>query len=412
VATQNDNKGVSMMNRPLPEDPMVRSLIKAAKGSKVSRRGFLGGTGGAAVTAALWTAAGTSTAALAGCAPSDRLIWMNWDLYLDQDDEGNYPTLDRFTEQTGIEVDYKNVIDDNNTWYGSVREELQLGRYIKADIVTPTEWMCARWVQLGYALPFDEANIPNKANLTAGLQNPDFDPGRKYTLPWQAGFAGLGWNSELTGDLRSVEDLWKPELKGRVVVLSEMRDTMGVIMLSQGTDITKFTADQFYNALDLFSQKVSDGHIANVKGNAYKNDLQDEVALAVIGWSGDITGINYEGDTDKFKFGFPDSGVTLWNDSMMIPIESPRKAEAEALMNYYYDPAVAAEVAAWVNYITPVEGAYDEAIKIDPALAENKLIFPDAETLSKAHVFRTLSNDEETEFQAAFQGVLSQYSTS
>jgi spermidine/putrescine transport system substrate-binding protein len=157
---------------------------------------------------------------------------------------------------------------------------------------------------------------------------------------------------------------------------------------------------------------VVDGHIANVKGNAYKNDLQDEVALAVIGWSGDITGINLEGDTEKFKFGFPDSGVTLWNDSMMIPIESPRKAQAEALMNYYYDPAVAAEVAAWVNYITPVEGAYDEAIKIDPALAENKLIFPDAETLSKAHVFRTLSNDEETEFQAAFQGVLSQYSTS
>ena len=397
-----------MSNRPLPEDPMVRSLIQAAQKTKVSRRGFLAGSGGTALSAALMTAGGASTLALAGCAPSDRLIWMNWDLYLDQDDDGNYPTLDRFTEQTGIEVDYKNVIDDNNTWFASVREELSLGQYIKADIVTPTEWMCARWVQLGYCLPFDEANMPNKANLTPTLANPDFDPGRKYTLPWQAGFAGLGWNSEEIGDMRTLDDLWAPELKGRVVGLSEMRDTMGVIMMSQGTDITKFTSDQFYAALDLFSAKVAEGHIANVKGNSYKNDLVDNVALAVIGWSGDITQINFENDTDRFKFGFPESGATLWNDSMMIPIETPRKAEAEALMNYYYDPAVAAEVAAWVNYVTPVVGAYDEAIKIDPELAENQLIFPNEETLAQTQVFRTLSDAEEMEFQAAFQGVLSQ----
>lgn len=395
-----------MVNRSLPEDPMVRDLIKAAKNSKVSRRGFLAGTGGTALTAAMLTAGGASTLALAGCAPSDRLIWVNWDLYLDTDDDGNYPTLDRFTEQTGIEVDYRNTIDGNNSWFATVREQLQLGQYIEADIVTPTEWMCARWVRLNYALPFNEANIPNKANLTPSLQNPDFDPGRKYTLPWQAGFAGIAWNSELTGDLRTVDDLWKPELKGRVVVLDEMRDTMGVIMMSQGTDITSFTSDQFYNALDLFESKVNEGHIANVKGNAYKNDLQDGVALAVIGWSGDITQINYEGETEKFKFAFPESGATLWNDSMMIPIGSPRQEQAEALMNYYYDPAVAAEVAAWVNYVTPVEGAYEEAIAIDPELAENQLIFPNAETLAQTQVFRTLSDAEESEFQAAFQGVL------
>lgn len=395
-----------MVNRPLPEDPMVRNLIKAAKATKVSRRGFLAGTGGTAMTAALWTAGGASTLALAGCAPSDRLVWVNWDLYLDTDDDGNYPTLDRFTEQTGIEVDYRNTIDGNNSWFATVREQLQLGEYIEADIVTPTEWMCARWVRLNYALPFNEANMPNKANLEPSLQNPDFDPGRKYTLPWQAGFAGVAWNSELTGELRTVDDLWKPELKGRVVVIDEMRDTIGLIMMSQGADLSSFTADDFYNALDLFESKVVDGHIANVKGNAYKNDLQDGVALAVIGWSGDITQINFESETEKFKFAIPESGATLWNDTMMIPIGSPRQEQAEALMNYYYDPAVAAEVAAWVNYVTPVVGAYDEAIKIDPELAENQLIFPNEETLAQTQVFRTLSDAEESEFQAAFQGVL------
>lgn len=400
-----------MLNRPVPQDPMVRSLINMAKKTTVSRRSFLAGAGGTAATAALWTAGGASTLALAGCAPSDRLVWMNWDLYLDQDEEGNNPTLDAFTEQTGVAVNYRNVIDDNNTWFATVREQLQLGQYIDADIVTPTEWMCSRWVQLGYALPFNEANIPNKANLVTRLQNPDFDPGRKYTLPWQAGFAGLAWNSELIGDVLSVEDLWKPELKGRVVVLSEMRDTMGVIMMSQGTDISSFTPDQFYTALDVFQKQVADGQIANVKGNSYKNDLLDDVALAVIGWSGDITQINFENDTEKFKFGFPDSGATLWNDSMMIPIATPRQEQAEALMNYYYDPAVAAEVAAWVNYVTPVDGAYEEAIKIDPELAENKLIFPDEETFAKTQVFRTLTSGEEIEFQEAFQGVLDQVGT-
>jgi spermidine/putrescine transport system substrate-binding protein len=397
-----------MMNRPLPEDPMVRNIVRNIKKAQVSRRGFLAGAGGAATTAALWATGGATALSLAGCAPSDELIWVNWDLYLDTDDDGNYPTLEKFTSETGIEVNYRNTIDGNNSWFATVREELALGQYIEADIVTPTEWMCARWVRSNYCLPFNEANIPNKKNLTASLQNPDFDPGRKYTLPWQAGFAGLAWNSELTGDVLTLDDLWAPGLKGRVVVLDEMRDTMGVIMMSQGTDITSFTADEFNNALELFESKVRDGHIANVKGNAYKNDLQDGVALAVIGWSGDITQINYEGETDKFKFAFPDSGATLWNDTMMIPIGSPRQEQAEALMNYYYQPEVAAEVAAWVNYVTPVNGAYEAALEIDAELAENQLIFPNEETLAKTQVFRTLTDAENSEFEDAFQAVLAQ----
>ncbi len=394
------------MNRPLPEDPMVRSLIKSAKNSKLSRRGFLAGTGGTALTAALWTAGGTSTLALAGCAPSDQLIWVNWDLYLDLDDDGSYPTLERFTQETGIQVNYRNQIDGNQSWFATVREELSLGQYIEADIVTPTEWMCARWVRLNYALPFNEANIPNKKNLVSTLQNPDFDPGRKYTLPWQAGFAGIAWDSERVGPLKTVDDLWKPELKGRVVVLDEMRDTMGVIMMGQGTDITKFTSDQFYNALEFFKGKIVDGHIANVKGNAYKTDLEDGSAFAVIGWSGDITQINFENETEKFKFVFPESGATLWNDTMMIPIASPRQEQAEKLMNYYYQPDVAAEVAAYVNYVTPVVGAQEEMLKIDPDLAEDELIFPSDETLAKTQVFRTLSDAEEAEFVAEFEEVL------
>ena len=395
------------MNRPLPQDPMVRQLIKAAKNTKVSRRGFLAGAGGTATTAALMTAGGASTLALSGCTGSDRLIWVNWELYLDQDDDGSYPTLERFQEETGIRVSYRTDIDDNNTWFATVRDQLELGQYIDADIVTPTEWMAARWIQNGYASRLNEANIPNKKNLAPALANPSHDPGRQYSLPWQGGFAGLCWNNErVDGELRTLDDMFEKVEKGKVVVLSEMRDTMGVFMMAQGTDITRFTRDDFYNALDALEQRVADGFIRNFLGNAYKEELINGDVHALIGWSGDMTQLNFENDTERFEFAFPESGATLWNDTMMIPIESPRQAEAEALMNYYYDPVVAAEVAAWVNYVTPVVGAREAVLDIDPELADEELIFPSEETLAKTQAFRALTDEEDAEFQAAFQALI------
>ncbi len=397
------------MNRPLPEDPMVRSLIRAAKSSNVSRRGFLAGAGGTALTAALWTAGGASTLALAGCAPTDQLNWSNWPLYMDEDDDGNYPTLERFQEESGISVNYMVDYDDNNTYFAKVRDQLQLGQDIGADIVTPTEWMAARWGQLGFVQELNEANIPNKVNVIDSLANPDWDPGRKKSLPWQGGFAGIAYNTEQVGEIRSVEDLWAPELKGRVVVLSEMRDTMGILMMANGVDIAgDWGADEFNGALDVLRAQVEAGQIRNVRGNSYTEDLVNEDALVAIGWSGDITAINFEqgfDDGGKWKFIFPDSGATIWNDTMIVPIASERKEKAEALMNYYYQPEVAAEVAAWVNYVTPVKGAYEAAMELDPELAENKMIFPDEATLSQVKAFRTLTSDEDNEYQAAFQAI-------
>jgi hypothetical protein len=160
------------------------------------------------------------------------------------------------------------------------------------------------------------------------------------------------------------------------------------------------------NALDTLTAKVNEGQIRNVKGNSYSEDLVNEDALAGIVWSGDITVLNAEAGYEKWKFVLPESGGTFWNDTFIIPIGSPRKTNAETLINWYYDPAIAAELAAWVNYVTPVKGAFEEAIKIDPALAENQWIFPNADTLKKVHIFRSLSDAEETEFQAAFQGVV------
>jgi len=400
-----------MQNRPLPQDPMVRELVKMARKSQLSRRTFLTATGGGAVAMGLAACASDEaiTAATDVSATDKTVTWSNWPFYIDEDDDGNYPTLEAFQEQTGITVNYRVDYDDNNTYYAKVRDQLQLGQDIGADIVTPTEWMASRWGALGFVQEFDEANIPNKKNVVASLANPDWDPGRKKSLPWQGGFAGIAYNVDRVGEIRTVDDLWAPELKGRVVVLSEMRDTMGILMMANGVDISgDWGPDEFNEALDILREMVDSGQIRNVRGNSYTEDLVNEDALAAIGWSGDITLINFEegfDDGEKWKFVFPESGATIWNDTMVVPIGSPRKTNAEVLMNYYYEPAVAAEVAAWVNYVTPVQGAYEAALEIDEEIANNKLIFPDEATLAQTQAFRTLTSDEDSEFQAAFQAV-------
>jgi spermidine/putrescine transport system substrate-binding protein len=185
-----------------------------------------------------------------------------------------------------------------------------------------------------------------------------------------------------------------------------MRDTMGLIMLEQGVDISQqFSKDQFQKGLDELEKQISNGQIRQVKGNSYKEDLINGDALAVIGWSGDIFQINAE-NGDKWGLALPEAGGTLWSDNLLVPIGSPHKKNAEKLMNYYYDPAVAAEVAAYVNYICPVQGAQEEMKKIDPELAESPWIFPDEQAQAKAKVFRTLTPDEETEYSEAFQKVI------
>lgn len=396
--------------------PELRPLVAAS----LSRRSMLRGAGllglGLAATACGTSGTpssgggGTQTAPSAAPDRSDSekvVNWANWTLYLDQDEAGTgYPSLEAFTAQTGIEANYSEDIDGNDTYYGKIQGQLANGDDIGQDIIVFTDWMAARCIRQGYTQAFDEANLPNKKNILPNLAEVDFDPGRKNSLTWQSGFAGIAWNTERVPELRTVSDLWRPELKGRVEVLDEMRDTMGLLMLEQGVDITgEWGADEFQAALAVLEEQIGSGQIRQVRGNSYKEDLISEDALAVIGWSGDITQINFE-EGDKWAFAIPETGGTLWSDNLLIPIGSPHKKNAETLINYYYDPEVAAQVAAWVNYISPVQGAREAMEAIDPELVENPLIFPTEEFLANTHVFRTLEPSEEQEFNTEFQRVI------
>ena len=285
-----------------------------------------------------------------------------------------------------------------------MRAQLESGQSIDRDIVVLTDWMAALWIQSGFAAPLDKALIPNAANLAPAYQGVSFDPNRDFTLPWFSGFGSFGWNKALlqetlgTDTLTSLDQLWDPALKGRITVLSEMRDTMGIIMAWQGADPSNFTDEQFQAGIAELQSQIDSGQIRQVAGNDYVAALETGDVIAVIGWSGDMFQLG-----EDYGVGLPETGGMLWTDNMLIPSVAQRKKNAEAVMNYYYDPVVAAEVAAYVQYISPVVGAKEAMADIDPSLVDNQWIFPSEETLANSYVFMTLTPEQDVAYQREFQ---------
>jgi spermidine/putrescine transport system substrate-binding protein len=374
---------------------------KSVLGAMVSRRAVLAGAGGLGAAGLLAACGGSDSADGA-----NSVRWGNWPLYLDYDeDTKKYPTLDKFSEQTGITAQYFEDYNDNDEFYGKVQAQLKLGEDIGYDVVTPTDWMAARWIRLGYTQKFDAANIPNKSNILDSLASPSFDPNREQSMTWQGIMAGFGWNTEKNPNgITTLEELFAPQNKGKIVVLSEMRDTIGIILLAQGVNLQTVTEDQYMNAVDYMAKQIKDGWIRGVKGNEYAEDLTSGDATAVIGWSGDMFILKAENE-GKFDFAIPESGGTISGDNLMIPstASAEGKAGAEELINFYYDPAIAAEVAAYVNYVCPVKGAQAEMEKIAPELASSPFIFPDDAMSKRLNVFRSLTPAEETSWTEAFQ---------
>ena len=167
---------------------MIRNLIAQARQAQLNRRTLLAGAGAGAsalALAACSTGGGQAkpTPAADKSANDKTLNWANWAAYIDEDDAGNYPTLVAFEEETGIKVNYEVAVDDNNTYYGKVKDQLALGQDIGADTVCLTDWMVARWIRFGYTQALDHGNIPNLKNLTPSLKDVDFDPGREMSVP-------------------------------------------------------------------------------------------------------------------------------------------------------------------------------------------------------------------------------------
>ncbi|MCB0911972.1 MAG: extracellular solute-binding protein [Propionibacteriaceae bacterium] len=396
-------------------DPLLTSFARAA----ISRRSAL--TGFAAVAAAgLLTACGSagrnSTASGSAAAPkaaedlsdTDKVVnWSNWPEYIDIDDNGKHPSIDAFTKQTGITVNYNEDYNDNDEFFAKVRPLLEAGQDTGRDTWVSTDWMVARLIRLGYIQPLDYDNIPNLANLEPSLKNVEFDDGRVYSLPWQSGFAGIAYNPKATGGKKvtSIDQLLHDtSLKGKVTLLTEMRDTVGAVLIEQGVNLADVTSEQFSAALQVIQDAKDAGQLKGFTGNEYTKPLASGDTAACLAWTGDV--VQLRADNPSLGYALGEQGIPMFSDNFVIPNLAQHKKNAELLINYYYEPKVMAAVADYVNYIPPVAGVKPILVKEDPEVANNELIFPSAEILAKAQVFRALSAEEEIDFNRQFQAVV------
>jgi spermidine/putrescine transport system substrate-binding protein len=393
----------------MPEDPIVRDIVNAVRKQQFNRRQLLRG---AAVAGA-----GAGALGLASCSgggSGDGFSWGNWTYYLDFNEEtGSFDSLDMFTEESGISVQYIEDIDDNNTFYGKIKDQLALDQHTGYDVITFTDWMNARLIQAEQVQEFDYANMPNvTANMVdAQWDALDVDLGRKFSVPWQLPASGWVWNTEAVPQgIKTLEDFMRPELRGKVGVLSEMRDTIGMILAGLGYDPNGDWGDaEFDEAIAWLDDGIQSGQIKNIKGNSYTQDLERGDTLAAMAWTGDVIMMNAESaDGPQWTMEVPESGGMIAADSFTVPNGTgpEEKARVEEMINFYYQPEVMAMVADYVTFVPPVKGTQEAMLEVNPENADNPLIFPTEEDWTHLHAFRTLTADEDRRYSTAFQSVL------
>jgi spermidine/putrescine transport system substrate-binding protein len=395
-----------------PTTDFERRLDQMMRGELTRRRLLRQGAAGALSVSAIAYLAACGDDELEG-APEEQakvipkgeiessLTFANWPLYIDVDDKtGKRPTLEMFKEKYGTTVKYVEEVNDNTEFFGKVRQEYGNGSSGGRDIHVVTDWMCARMKRLGYVQKFDKSEMPNATkNIEDAVASPDFDPNREYSMPWQSGQVGLVYRKDLTGgDIASVNDLFDPKFKGKVTFLTEMRDTVGSVLLGDGVQPEEASLDQVMAAIEKLEKASQDGQIRRFTGNDYTKDILKGDSHALLGWSGDAIQLTLDNENIRFKK--PDEGFMIFTDTMQIPVGAPHAFTAQKLIDFYYDPEIQALVTAYVNYVPPVKGTREVLLEKDPEIAENDLIFPD---LTNAHNFKTFPPEEEREIDEAFQ---------
>jgi spermidine/putrescine transport system substrate-binding protein len=402
------------------DEEMLRQAIEASR--RLSRRRFLRNSGlalgGLAAGPTLLAACGDDDDSSSGGkgggggggGGGKQLTISTWDAYIDVDDSGDPKyrggTIDTFQKQTGIDVTYKVDYNDNDEYFNkNFSPFLGKGKKLGADLIVPTYWMAARLKTLKWLerLPLDK--IPNHANLEDAYLDVSWDPGAKYEMPWQGGITGIAYDETLTGrPLRSFDDLLDPKFKGKIGMLTEMRDTVGMAMLSLGYDVSKVDMAGAHKALEVIERAKADGQVRAFTGNEYLTSLESGDFVACMAWSGDIVQMK----KPSVKFVIPDEGGMQWYDTMIIPILTDHVDSAAAWMNFVYDPVNAAKITSYVQYISPVKGVRDELVKLggdSAALADSQILFPDDATKKRLKIFADLSASQDLELQQRFNKI-------
>lgn len=393
----------------------MRRSLTGGRGA-LSRRSLLRASGIGALTAGgagLLSACGIPPARREnGAAASDdhsdtekRLTFSNWTEYMDTSEDGKTrPTLAAFTERTGIAVKYTEDINDNVEFFGKIQPQLAAGQDTGRDLINVTDWLAARMIRLGWAQKLDASLLPHAyANLSQQFRSPDWDPGRAYSYPWTGIPAVIAYNVKATGG-RKVDSMTQllddPALKGRVSLLTEMRDTVGLTLLDMGKSPEKVTDADYDAAIGRLQKAVDKKQIRRFTGNDYTSDLDKGDIAACVAWAGDL--IQLQADNPDIRFSIPAAGYMTATDNLLVPAQARHRKNATRLIDHYYELPVAAQLAAYINYVTPVAGVGPELAKIDPELAKNPLIIPDEAMAAKSHSFRSLSSEEETAYEEKF----------
>ena len=327
------------------------------------------------------------------------LVFSNWPLYIDYNKKTHrHPTLDLFTKEYGVKVKYIEDINQNESFFGKIQAQLRRGQSIGRDLIVMTDnsrfpalLVREKWVE-----KLDKSVLPNIKNLLPTLAHPAWDPHRDYSLPWQSGMTGIGYNGAYTKPVTTVDQLlFDKKLKGKVTLLDSIGDTIPVVVLSNGDDPTNIDDAAFNRALKKIEKAKKAGQIRQFTGNDYIALIEQGDVWAGLVWSGDMPQIRDA--TPKADWNLPKSGGVIWTDNMLIPTGGDAYT-ASVYMNFYYEPKIAAMVEDAIYYVCPVNGADKEIKKIDPAAGRSRLIFPTRSMLSQLHLM-----DPKALFNADFQ---------
>jgi spermidine/putrescine transport system substrate-binding protein len=363
----------------------------------------------------LITTGGTAAMApvLSACQPnkgkqnSVPLIISNWPLFIDTDQPGVAGSVRRFEQATGIDVIYREDLNDPDSFFSRIRLPLAMGQPVEQDILIVPNWLASRLIRLNWLEPLPWAQIGNASNLEDSLKKPLWDPKGLYSLPWMVGITGIAYNIKSTGrELNSVDDLFAKELHGRVSFLSMWRDTLGLLMLADGKNITAPTYKDTIPALQRLEQAKTSGQIRSFTGNDYQKDLLVGNLAACVAWAGDVAQLM--GENPDLRFVVPKTGGVLTADVMVIPRKADGKREAAQWMNYVYDPINAARIDAATHFISPVKGVKKvfAASSSTAKLIEDPLMFPDKTMANRLHMLGPFSDQDEIAVERQFSKLI------
>lgn len=389
-------------------DPRLLARLTA---NRTSRRRFLGGGAAAAAALALGptvlaacgsgeksSAPSTSAEPDDGAPASGLLRVSNWPLYMAPG------FIEAFQKSSGLQVDYKEDFNDNEQWFAKVKESLSRKQDIGADLVVPTEFMAARILNLHWLNEIRDSRVPNKKNLRPDLLNSKIDPGRKFIAPFMSGMVGLAYNKAATGrPITKVEDLWDPAFKGRVSLLSDLQDGVGMVMLSQGNSPESPTTDGVKKAVDTIRENKDKGQIRKFTGNDYAEELASGNVVVAQAYSGDT--VQLKADNPDIEFIVPEAGGTWFIDTMVIPYTTQNQKAAEAWIDYIYDRANYAKLIATTQFVPVLSDMTGELSKIDPAIANNQLINPPAAMLDNLKSWAAMTDEQTQEYNALYAAV-------